>query len=263
MNPQVIRSVGLVLIGAGIGSAATYFLTKNKIEKAANERADREVQSVKESYETLAEVRDNRVRRETLEVARKEAKEQNEQQFEALVKDLDYSVQGDEDDPVNWRVINNDNTAARASIVEAHPDDEYLEEMEEPEDQSLEAAVVHHPVNPEYSSDTPYVISVEEFQHDRQDFDKTTITYYDLDDTLCDEREQPIPDVDYVVGRDSLEHFGDRSDDPNIVYVRNEKLGTDYEVMRDMRSYTSAVLGYDDEPETKKKSPPRKLRDDG
>jgi hypothetical protein len=64
-----------------------------------------------------------------------------------------------------------------------------------------------------------------------------------VDDTLSDENEEIISDVSYVIGYDALSSFGDGSDDPDIVYVRNEKLQTDYEVTRLNKSYSETVLG--------------------
>ena len=88
----------------------------------------------------------------------------------------------------------------------------------------------------------PYVIHVVEYHESNLHFDKSTIYYYDLDDTLVDENEEPIADVDAIIG-DGLMRFGDGSDDPDIVYVRNEKLGIDYEVIRVEKSYQETVLG--------------------
>ena len=97
----------------------------------------------------------------------------------------------------------------------------------------------------------PYVVNVEEYHDTNLHFDKSTLYYYNLDDTLVDESEEPIADVDAVIG-DGLMRFGDGSDDPDIVYVRNEKLGIDYEVIRVEKSYQETVLGITDLPVRKK-----------
>lgn len=97
----------------------------------------------------------------------------------------------------------------------------------------------------------PYVINVVEYNDTNLHFDKSTIYYYNLDDTLVDENEEPIADVDMVIG-DGLMRFGEGSDDPDIVYVRNEKLAIDYEVIRSEKSYQETVLGITDLPIRKK-----------
>jgi hypothetical protein len=91
----------------------------------------------------------------------------------------------------------------------------------------------------------PYVIGVEEFSEDMTHFDKLTIYYYEDDDTLVEGGEDIITDVDWTIGNDSLDHFGDNSDDPDIVYVRNERISVDYEVIRLPKSYAETVLGYE------------------
>jgi hypothetical protein len=89
----------------------------------------------------------------------------------------------------------------------------------------------------------PYVISVEEFSEGKENYDKSTIYYYEADETLADENEETITDVIATVGRDSLNAFGVNSGDDDIVYVRNEKIGIDYEVIRIKGSYQEIVLG--------------------
>lgn len=97
----------------------------------------------------------------------------------------------------------------------------------------------------------PYVVDVVEYNESNFHFDKSTIYYYNIDDTLVDENEEPINDVDAIIG-DGLTRFGDGSEDPDIVYVRNEKLEIDYEVIRVEKSYQETVLGITDLPIRKK-----------
>jgi hypothetical protein len=93
--------------------------------------------------------------------------------------------------------------------------------------------------------EAPYVISYEEFAEEMNNFEKLTLNYYEDDDVLTDEEDGVVTDVIGVVGDDALTSFGDRSEDPEVVYVRNEKLETDYEVIRLSKSFAKDVLGYD------------------
>lgn len=95
----------------------------------------------------------------------------------------------------------------------------------------------------------PYVISFDEFNDNELEHQQNTLTYYLRDDTLCDERDSPIDNVNVVVGDDNLVRFGHGSKDKNIVYIRNEKLGLDFEIVKSASSYVKDVLGLDDEPE--------------
>lgn len=136
-----------------------------------------------------------------------------------------------------------DLATSEAEELEGVLDDveEYEEEIEEYE---------------ERFSNEPYVIPVKEFMDEKEEYDKITVTYFEGDDTLCDEREKIIPDVEGTVGTDSLTKFGHLSDDRNVVYVRNDILETDFEVTRDKREYSEVVLGIREEKFI------RKMRDD-
>lgn len=80
----------------------------------------------------------------------------------------------------------------------------------------------------------PYVISPAEFDTE-DDYGVYSLTYY-ADGVLTDEQDNPIEDVDDMVGRDSLNHFGEYEDDS--VHVRNERLQCDFEILRDLRNYS-------------------------
>jgi hypothetical protein len=94
-----------------------------------------------------------------------------------------------------------------------------------------------------YDRSLPYIISVEEYNEGCKQYDKLTISYYEEDDTLADEGEEIIENPEEIVGEDTLERFGEDSDDPDIVYVRNEKLQIDYEIILMHKSYSETVLG--------------------
>ena len=92
-----------------------------------------------------------------------------------------------------------------------------------------------------YDKALPYIISVDQFADEKDHYDKITINYYEEDDTLCEENEEIIEDPMMVVGEDTLTRFGEDSDDPDVVYVRNEKLEIDYEVICLHKSYAETV----------------------
>lgn len=93
---------------------------------------------------------------------------------------------------------------------------------------------------------TPYTISVAEFMANDNDYDQITLTYFFADRTLADDSEKAIDDVDEIVGLENLKQFGRDSGNDAIVYIRNERLGSDFEVIRDGRSYSKDVLGIED-----------------
>lgn len=85
--------------------------------------------------------------------------------------------------------------------------------------------------NEGYSDDdgpAPYVIPPEEFGNDADEYDLISLNYYE-DGVLADDWGDVIEDVDRVVGKDSLTHFGEYEDDS--VYVRNDRLKCEYEIL--------------------------------
>lgn len=79
------------------------------------------------------------------------------------------------------------------------------------------------------------VIPPEEFG-DLDEYDKVSLTYY-ADGTLADEKDRPMSseDISETVGRDAVTHFGEYEDDS--VFVRNDNLRVDYEILADKRTY--------------------------
>lgn len=97
--------------------------------------------------------------------------------------------------------------------------------------------------------DFPYVITEQEFRIDEPNFEKDSITYYRGDNTLAEEDESYIPDLEGTVGQENLQYFGLASGDPRVLHIRNERVMTDFEVTLNDGKYNKQVLGFDDEEE--------------
>jgi len=181
----------IFVVGAGIGSATTWFFVKKKYEQIAQE----EIDSVKEVFS----------RREPGKV--KPDTEFDEEPDQADVTEYVAKIQ--EQGYTNYSGISkeNKNTAKE-------------EKKEEPE-----------------NMDSPYVISPDEFG-DYEDYERISLTYY-ADQILADDDDELVDDIDDVVGFDSLTHFGDYEDDS--VFVRNDRLKCDYEILMDRRAYSDAM----------------------
>ena len=86
-------------------------------------------------------------------------------------------------------------------------------------------------------AEKPYVISPEEFG-EFEEYEKISLTYY-ADEVLADENDEEVDDVDEIVGDESLNHFGEYEDDS--VFVRNDRLKCDYEILIDQRNYSDVA----------------------
>jgi hypothetical protein len=75
----------------------------------------------------------------------------------------------------------------------------------------------------------PYRISEGDFVVDDDEYAKVSLEYYSDDDSLFEGSEY-ISNIEETVGEDNLDFFVSMGDE--IMYVRNEKYKTDYEICR-------------------------------
>lgn len=92
--------------------------------------------------------------------------------------------------------------------------------------------------------DEPYIITHDEFMENENGFTQGTMTYYNGDDILTDDKDVPVPDIDDIVGSEALTRFGYGSRDRNVVYVRNEKIETDFEITLSQGEFSKEVAGF-------------------
>ena len=86
---------------------------------------------------------------------------------------------------------------------------------------------------------SPYVITPGEFGDG--EYELETLLYFEKDRILTDDGYTPIGKPESIVGPDFASHFGDYDYDQDSVYVRNDRLKTDYEILRDERKYDDVV----------------------
>lgn len=204
--------------GVTAGAVGGYFYAMKSLERKYAEIAEEEIASVKDTYELLTKkgkYKDDRVATDAY-LARLDELQYWTQQEEAEVEDIIEGVEAEEEDEEEVEPL-----SAKPIIVKKE-----VNVMEEPRDPKV-----------------PYLIHVDEFMNEREDHEKLTINYYVEDDTLADERDEIIPDVEGTVGTKNLDRWGDGSDSIYSVYVRNERLSCDFEVLREDTSYAKMMLG--------------------
>lgn len=94
----------------------------------------------------------------------------------------------------------------------------------------------------------PHIITDEEFlMSEDLRYEQYTLTYYAGDDVLVNQEDKPVEGKQRLitVGEDNLK-FGEKSNDPRIVYIRNPQLTMDLEVILNDGKYSVEVLGLDD-----------------
>jgi hypothetical protein len=114
-------------------------------------------------------------------------------------------------------------------------------------DNQLDAPELEIPRNRTYvDRSKPYIISVEDFMLNEKEFTQRTLTYYQGDDTLTEDDEVIEDSVRLKLVGTHLSDFGQMSNDPNAVYIRNLPLKQDLEIVRGFGKYSVEVAGLGD-----------------
>lgn len=117
---------------------------------------------------------------------------------------------------------------------------EFEEDAEEMNDADLNKHLAEreHPTDDEKEK-TPVIYEITRDEYDESDFVGLTYTYFNEDDILLDEGDDVVDKPEELVG-DMLSHFDDRQE---VMYVRNNALGIDFEIIRRFSSYAEDILG--------------------
>jgi len=80
------------------------------------------------------------------------------------------------------------------------------------------------------------IISAQQYAGSDSGYEQETLSYYE-DDVLTDKDDEPVAKPEELVGEDALVSF----DDEDVVYVRNNNLEIEYEIIRTNKNYGVAV----------------------
>ena len=205
---STLKGVLIFVLGAAAGSLATWKL----IEKKYKDIAQEEIDSVKDTFSKM-----------------KKNEYPDKLEDYPDFEEFDDSYDSDDEEPKSEQKIDRNNKpdiVEYAKILSETGYTNYAERQDKKEKKGVE------PVEDE----RPYVISPDEFG-EKDGYENVTLTYY-ADGVLTDYFDNVISNVDEVVGFDSLDHFGEYEDD--VVFVRNEKMETDYEILRDLRDFNES-----------------------
>jgi hypothetical protein len=181
--------------GAAVGTAASWKFFETKYKKIADE----EIESVKETFNTKKYEWKDEFNTVLAEKESEEDENTEEPRTNEKPDIREYAAKLSKEGYTNYRNIN--------------------AEKETKED-----------VKP--MTKEPYVISPDEFGEN--EYETRSLTYYE-DGILTDEDDNPIEDVEGMIGSEALDSFGEYEDD--AVHVRDDDLKIDYEILRDAGRY--------------------------
>lgn len=233
-NPLVVA--GAFFVGIGIGGIIAWKISEKRTMLKYESIMAEEIDAAKRFYKRLAKEGEFSSPESTVEALGVEKTESDA--AEAL-----KSYQGVPENAVQPVTPYNRVEEVVTPVVEVEKvevtNNVFVESRTDPRDWDYRLEIADREANP----GRPYVISFDEFNENSLNHEQSTLAYYAEDDTLVDERDQPIDNVDYTIGDDSLTRFGHGSNDGKIVYVRNENISMDFEVIRSEGSYSREVLG--------------------
>lgn len=227
------------LVGFGIGCAGMYLVCNQSLKTKYNKIADAEIESVKATY---------REKEATLLDIQKEIAAQPKPDLDTIIEREGYAPKSIEDAVEELRAEEEEREEIGVAAFTQLPPWDHARQMAE------------------RTKEAPYVIHKEEFFGDDSYESSLTFTYFEGDDVLVDESDEVITKKDEVVGMDNLTKFGHGSEDPNVVYIRNDRLQQDMEILLHKSHYAKEVLGLEEEPEDLRHSAYRTRRfddDDG
>lgn len=252
MNTVVKVAIGFVA-GAVTGGVGTYFGLRSKFA--------RETQKEINEYRELARQR-IRAANEFAEKAAKEEKKSEEAYDKAANsydKFVDYTSFYDGESAVKTEYCDlRSELNVVSKAVEDGDFDKHMSEREHPEEEGyydLPIGVIEEDLDEELDNEEkvealrkaredqklPYPIDAAEFHNTQQWYEKITLTYFEGNDVLTDDREDPIDNPEELVGTDYKNLFGMiDEDETDIVMIRNDRNGCDYEICRVPASYVGS-----------------------
>lgn len=208
-----ITNVFMFAAGAAIGSAVTWKILKTKYDRLIQEEIDSVKEAFSDRFESITDP--------SSESAEDEDEDEEEEESEAEAEEPSRPYR-----KMTWSELEN--------VLD---DDDDFTESEKNKYEELASNYTSEKGGAEdVIFKPPYVISPYDFG-ELDDYNQIELTYY-LDGILEDDEYHIITDADELIGPDALNTFGEYEDDS--VFVRNERLRTDFQILKDYRTYDEA-----------------------
>lgn len=244
------RDIRLVLASAGagllLGGAIGAFIAERRLRTKYDELAESEINLMREHFKAKTRAREAEELKPTLD------------ELKGVVEEAGYTPDptGEPNTaPSKTETVVREVREKAERKAETQRDDGPAAEMPGLKD-AVEAAKIHRNIFqdhgeldewdytkeiPNRREDTPYVIHVDE--QGETGYSTNNLTYYADDDIVADDQEHIIQSPEEIIGPDFRDKFGHGSGDPNLLYVRNEELAAEYEVVISHEDFAEAVHG--------------------
>lgn len=193
---KVHFGLGLVL-GAFLGAGATYFLTRDDLDRELSEQNENIRKYYKEKYE-------NELKEATDKLADEVDRDEEDvfDKYDKVLLNYDYSSIGE-----------------KVSDEKKETEKEETKPAAEPSHKKMTA---------------PYPITQFEYDNENKDYYKEEYTYYPADELLVDRRDRPV-ETDSIGGSETLRPLHKKEN--SEVYIRNDILEMDFHITVDREDY--------------------------
>lgn len=210
-----IKMILSFVLGAGSGAGTAYYFLKKYFDNQANEEAKHLQEYYENYYNVKIEELQNRILLlETGGVVSTE--EESKSKAKKVAKKKDIPVEEREEEVPQKVDYNAISTPAKK--------------------------VVKHKKS---TTKGPEIITFEEYASDRK-HEKVMYTFLDQEDMIVDENGEPVPDAEDEIGTDFKDVDNGPDGDNRYVYVRNDSVGKDFEIVIDIyHTYKQFIAGED------------------
>lgn len=222
MNRTTIAFAISSIASLAVGSTAGYFIAKYRLGKQFDERLAQEVEQTKAFYTKLSEKATYRTAEDAVNALIPDAVTAMKE-YQGEVKEDSFFEKVDEEKEFSQ-------TEMPPTVKSIFDRGKATEEVSEKDKRNR-------------TEEAPYILEKEEFLQDEMSYTQTTLTYYAGDNILTDSRDDVINEIDSTVGEGNLQNFGYGSGDPKVVYVRNDVLGSEFEILHHEGTYKQHVAG--------------------
>ena len=200
---------GLCIFGAGVVAGA--FVAARTVKEKYQQEAEEEIAEMREYYRELKKESTK------VETAEDDTKEESKEESKKDFKPIEELAEAEE-------IIKD-----RGYINYTHYNDTDIKENNKEE---------------QVDENEIYIIDPEEYGGENGEYDTASLTYF-KDGVLADEVDEIVP-YNIIGGEENLQPFKDYPD-CNAVYVRDDNIMVDYEILRDPYQYDEYKMDFSDD----------------
>jgi len=248
----VVTAVVSAVTGSVLGGVLTYATVNRALRTRYEDWANSEIDDVKRRYALL---RKDDGDLSILEMAKNPSPEVQAavDKGKRIIEQMGYSPE--ENAPTKGEGLS---IFDREDVIDLNPSQDEEEDEDESDDEDIHDGY-------KVIEGQPYKITEAAYFENEPEYTLDTLTYYEIDDTLCDESNSQIERVEETIGERHLHMFHKdvQGKGKTSLYIRNDDHQTLYEVILVNSSFAAVVLGMDEETLGLRapKERPRRMRD--